>query len=152
MNNKMTVVIVSLSMLMSVAVSAAGRPSLRAHEQRINTLEGQTNTLESDLSNIALTPGPQGDKGGEGAAGQAGAKGDTGVVGANGTPGAKGDMGEAGSNGQNGKEGIGAIAGTDVGQMQYWDGDTWEVIDAPTADSQVLTFVNGAFSWNDPTF
>jgi hypothetical protein len=152
MNKKSTVVIVSLSMLMSLAVSAAGRPLLSGHEQRITTLEGQTSTLAIDIATITLTPGPQGDKGDKGAAGQPGAKGDAGVAGAKGIAGAKGDMGEAGSNGQNGKEGIGAIAGTDVGQMQYWDGDTWEVINAPTADSQVLTFVNGAFIWNDPTF
>ena len=78
MNNKMTVVIISLSMLMSLAVSAAGRPSLRAHEQRIITLEGQTNTLATDLSQIALTPGPKGDVGEAGPKGEEGVKGDVG--------------------------------------------------------------------------
>jgi hypothetical protein len=150
MNKKSTLATVSLTMLMSLSVSAAERPSLSAHEQRINTLEGQTSQLGSGLANIVLPTGPAGTKGSGGANGTPGVKGDAGVAGANGTPGAKGDMGNAGNNGQNGKDGISAIAGTDVGQMQYWDGDTWEVIDAPTADSQVLTFVNGAFSWNVP--
>jgi hypothetical protein len=41
--------------------------------------------------------------------------------------------------------------GTALGEMQYWDGNTWQIINAPdmnTAEAQVLTFVNGAFSWN----
>jgi hypothetical protein len=143
---------VSVATIGGACLNPAVGLSLRAHEGRINTLQGQTSQLGSDLANIVLPTGPAGTKGSDGADGTPGAKGDTGVAGANGTPGAKGDRGNAGSNGQNGIDGIGAIAGTDVGQMQYWDGDTWEVIDAPTADSQVLTFVNGAFSWNDPTF
>ena len=89
MNNKMTVVIISLSMLMSLAVSAAGRPSLRAHEQRITTLEGQTNTLATDLSQIALTPGPKGDVGEAGTKGAEGVKGDVGEDGTQGAPGIK---------------------------------------------------------------
>jgi hypothetical protein len=153
MNNKMTVVIISLSMLMSLAVSAAGRPSLRAHEQRITTLEGQTNTLATDLSQIALTPGPKGDVGEAGTKGAEGVKGDVGEAGTHGMPGIKGDVGEAGNRGEDGSDGlngIDAIAGTDHGQMQYWDGDTWQIIDAPdmnTAETQVLTHHDDGFRW-----
>jgi hypothetical protein len=153
MNNKMTVVIISLSMLMSLAVSAAGRPSLRAHEQRITTLEGQTSTLATDLADIALTPGPKGDVGEAGTKGAEGVKGDVGEAGTQGTPGIKGDDGAAGNRGEDGSDGlngIDAIAGTANGQMQYWDGDTWQVISAPDmmiSEAQVLTPHDGGFRW-----
>jgi hypothetical protein len=153
MNNKMTVVIISLSMLMSLAVSAAGRPSLRAHEQRITTLEGQTSTLATDLADIALTPGPKGDVGEAGTKGAEGVKGDVGEDGTQGAPGIKGDDGAAGNRGEDGSDGlngIDAIAGTAYGQMQYWDGTSWRLIDAPdlmTDEAQVLTPRDGGFRW-----
>jgi hypothetical protein len=153
MNNKMTVVIISLSMLMSLAVSAAGRPSLSAHEQRITTLEGQTSTLATDLADIALTPGPKGDVGEAGTKGAEGVKGDVGEAGTQGTPGIKGDDGAAGNRGEDGSDGlngIDAIAGTANGQMQYWDGDTWQIISAPDmmmSEAQVLTPHDGGFRW-----
>jgi hypothetical protein len=153
MNNKMTVVIISLSMLMSLAVSAAGRPSLSAHEQRITTLEGQTSTLATDLADIALTPGPKGDVGEAGPKGEEGVKGDVGEDGTQGTPGMKGDDGAAGNRGEDGSDGLNgkdAIAGTANGQMQYWDGDTWQIISAPDmmmSEAQVLTPHDGGFRW-----
>jgi hypothetical protein len=153
MNNKMTVVIISLSMLMSLAVSAAGRPLLSGHEQRITTLEGQTSTLATDLAQIALTPGPKGDVGEAGPKGAEGVKGDVGEAGTQGTPGIKGDDGAAGNRGEDGSDGLNgkdAIAGTENGQMQYWDGDNWQIIDAPdmnTADAQVLSHDSGGFHW-----
>jgi hypothetical protein len=153
MNNKMTVVIISLSMLMSLAVSAAGRPSLRAHEQRITTLEGQTSTLATDLADIALTPGPKGDVGEAGPKGEEGVKGDVGEDGTQGTPGIKGDDGAAGNRGEDGSDGLNgvdAIAGTANGQMQYWDGDTWQIISAPDmlmSEAQVLTPHEDGFRW-----
>ena len=74
MNKKSTVVIISLSMLMSLSAMAA-RPSVSKNAANIETLKTQTGQLESDLSNIALTPGPQGEIGEAGATGQDGADG-----------------------------------------------------------------------------
>jgi hypothetical protein len=153
MNKKNTVVVASLTMLISLSVSAAVRPSLSAHEQRINTLEEQTSTLATDLENIALTPGPKGDKGSDGDSGPAGVKGEKGDAGTLGTPGVKGEVGNAGTRGEDGSDGINgtdAIAGTAPGQMQYWDGTTWQIIDAPDMnipDLQILTHENGVLEW-----
>jgi hypothetical protein len=129
---------------------------------------------------IGLT-GPQGPAGAkgdtgltgaDGAQGPVGAKGDTGLTGADGAKGPAGDtgaqglqgiqgpigltgpQGATGADGAQGPTGIGAIEGTEFGQMQFWDGDAWQSIGSPnanTADAQVLTFVNGAFSWRVDT-
>ncbi len=41
--------------------------------------------------------------------------------------------------------------GTQIGQMQYWNGSEWITV-APGSAGQVLTFVNGAPNWSyDPT-
>jgi hypothetical protein len=135
MNKNMTVVIVSLSMLMSLSVSAAGRPSVGANAKRITTLEGQVSQLESDLVNIALTPGPQGDKG------EAGRVGDAGQAGA------KGDTGQAGSDGQDGVMYDGAFEG----DMQYWNGNVWLMITAPAEDADSLSFCDGVPTWTQGT-
>jgi hypothetical protein len=152
MNNKMTVVIISLSMLMSLAVSAAGRPSMSAHEQRITTLEGQTSTLATDLADIALTPGPKGDVGEAGPKGAEGVKGDVGEDGTQGSPGIKGDDGAAGNRGEDGSDGLNgtdAIAGTAIGQMQYWGATGWQLIDAPVdnVEALLLTPHDDGFMW-----
>ena len=109
--------------MLSSTVAAQGRPSVSSNAAKITTLEGEVQTLQDDVANIELIPGPKGDKG---------------------------DAGVPGSAGADGQDGIGAIAGTELWQMQYWDGNAWQTIAPPdmnTADAQVLTFVNGAFSW-----
>ncbi len=39
--------------------------------------------------------------------------------------------------------------GTDVGEMQYWNGTSWVTV-APGSPGQVLTFINGAPAWAVP--
>ena len=120
--------------------------------------------------------GSDGAKGDTGSAGSDGAKGDTGSVGADGSNGAKGDIGEtgpAGSNGTNGTAGAtgpagadgndGAIGadgndgttgstpdGTQVGQMNYWNGIIWKTIN-PGTSGAVLQLVGTTPTWvSDP--
>jgi hypothetical protein len=113
----------SVPILMSLSASAlAARPSLSAHEGRINTLEGQVSALTTDMATLALTPGPQGDKGDTGAAGQAGAT------------------------GQNGADGV-MYDGAFEGDMQYWNGNAWIMITAPAENADSLSFCDGQPTW-----
>jgi hypothetical protein len=130
MNKKSTVVIISLSMLMSVSAMAA-RPSVSKNAADIETLKTQTGQLETDLSNIALTPGPQGEIGKAGAKGDAGASGATGMTGATGQDGADGIM----------------YDGAFEGDMQYWNGNAWMMITAPTENAGSLSFCDGQPTW-----
>jgi hypothetical protein len=130
MNKKSTVVIISLSMLMSLSAMAA-RPSVSKNAANIETLKTQTGQLESDLSNIALTPGPQGEIGEAGAKGDAGASGETGMVGATGQDGADGIM----------------YDGAFEGDMQYWNGNAWIMITAPAENADSLSFCDGQPTW-----
>jgi hypothetical protein len=130
MNKKSTVVIISLSMLMSLSAMAA-RPSVSKNAANIETLKTQTGQLESDLSNIALTPGPQGEIGEAGAKGDAGASGATGMTGAT---------------GQNGADGV-MYDGAFEGDMQYWNGNAWIMITAPTENASSLSFCDGQPIW-----
>lgn len=71
-------------------------------------------TLKTDLQNIELTPGPQGekgDKGDKGDTGSQGPKGDTGAQGATGPQGPKGDTGATGEQGPAGKDGAAGAKG-----------------------------------------
>jgi hypothetical protein len=128
MNTKTTIIIVSLSMLISLSVSAAGRPSVGANAKRITTLEGQTSQLETDLANIALTPGPLG------------------ADGSNGAPGPNGLAGAKGSDGKNGADGM-MYDGAFEGDMQYWNGNAWIMITAPAVDTTSLSFCDGKPTW-----
>jgi hypothetical protein len=139
MNKKSTVVIISLSMLMSLSAMAA-RPSVSKNAANIETLKTQTGQLESDLSNIALTPGPQGE------IGEAGAKGDAGASGAPGMTGASGAPGMTGATGQDGADGI-MYDGAFEGDMQYWNGNAWIMITAPTENADRLSFCDGQPTW-----
>ena len=130
MNKKSTVVIISLSMLMSLSAMAA-RPSVSKNAANIETLKTQTGQLESDLSNIALTPGPQGEIGEAGAKGDAGASGATGMTGATGQDGADGIM----------------YDGAFEGDMQYWNGNAWIMITAPAENADSLSFCDGQPTW-----
>ena len=68
-------------------------------------------TLEDDITNIALTPGPAGAVGDQGPQGEAGNDGATGDTGATGDAGATGDTGATGAQGPQGKTGNDGDAG-----------------------------------------
>jgi hypothetical protein len=128
------------------------------------------------------TVGPKGDTGLQGLIGLTGAKGDSGLqglIGDTGDTGAKGDTGVAGTNGLDGADGpkgdiglqgpagadstvVGPVgprgpagiptSGTDVGDMQYWDGTNWVMIPAPSPlpaapVMATLNFCNGKPTW-----
>ena len=103
------------------------------------------------ISNIALTPGPQGETGAAGVqgvpgatgpAGAAGVQGETGAAGVQGVPGATGPAGAAGIQGVQGETGaVGADGqdfspvGASVGNIMYWDGSVWKLTPAPIAST-----------------
>lgn len=62
-------------------------------------------TLKTDLQNIELTPGPQGEKGEKGETGSQGPKGDTGEQGIQGPKGEQGEKGDTGAQGPKGDAG-----------------------------------------------
>lgn len=70
-------------------------------------------SLQSQIKNISLTPGPKGDKGDTGAAGRDGVDGRNGIDGINGTNGRDGNDGLNGTNGIDGKDGINGRDGVD---------------------------------------
>ena len=85
-----------------------------ALKQRVSALENKPNidtsqfATKQELQNIALTPGPKGDKGEpgpKGADGERGPQGDTGPRGADGLQGPQGIQGERGQDGQAGPRG-----------------------------------------------
>ena len=85
-----------------------------ALKQRVSALENKPNidtsqfATKQELQNIALTPGPKGDKGEpgpKGANGERGPQGDTGPRGADGLQGPQGIQGERGQDGQPGPKG-----------------------------------------------
>ena len=85
-----------------------------ALKQRVSVLENKPNidtsqfATKQELQNIALTPGPKGDKGEpgpKGADGERGPQGDTGPRGADGLQGPQGLQGERGQDGQPGPKG-----------------------------------------------
>ncbi|MDD5274768.1 MAG: DNRLRE domain-containing protein [Methylovulum sp.] len=95
--------------------------------------------------------GAKGDTGATGAQGPAGVKGDAGATGAQGpagTAGAKGDPGVKGDTGATGATGT-FQAGTQAGQMLYWDGSAWIAI-APGMAGQTLSYCNGIPQWYCP--
>jgi hypothetical protein len=88
-------------------------------------------TLQKDLTNIELTPGPQGEKGDKGDTGEKGPKGDTGKTGPEGSQGPKGDTGEQGPEGPAGKDGEkGADGKTPVRGTDYWTEEDIATINA----------------------
>src|SRR5690242_11775050 len=80
-------------------------------EQRVTALEKKVADLQNQIKNIALTPGPKGDKGDTGASGPIGPKGDTGASGPAGPKGDKGDTGATGATGPAGADGAVGPAG-----------------------------------------
>tara|TARA_R110000868_G_scaffold201832_5_gene449340 strand:+ start:570 stop:1544 length:975 start_codon:yes stop_codon:yes gene_type:complete len=143
-------ILVTALLLLSSNLAAQSRPSVSGNAASISALESEVQSIKNEVASIELTPGPKGDKGDTGAQGAKGVKGDQGPAGPAGPAGLDGINGIDGAPGADGQDGIGAIVGTDDYQMQYWLGGQWQTIAPPnmaTADAQVLTFVNGALSW-----
>lgn len=104
-------------------------------------------TLQSDLTNIELTPGPQGPQGEigpKGEQGEKGEKGDTGAQGETGPQGPKGDTGEQGPAGQDGAKG-------DTGETgaQGPKGDTGETGPQGATGADGKTPVRGTDYWTE---
>ena len=112
------------------------------------------------------TLGPAGADGVDGAVGPTGPQGLQGPAGVDGTDGAQGPIGPSGAQGPAGTDGvdgaygpqgdIGPIGpagadgstpnGTQVGQMNYWNGNTWQTIN-PGNSGAVLQLVSGIPTW-----
>ena len=89
------------------ALTYLPQPLSLESNNRINDLEFAINTVAADLTNIQLTPGPQGDNGADGTNGAAGTNGTNGIDGVQGIQGLPGDTGVAGP------QGIQGVAGND---------------------------------------
>jgi hypothetical protein len=114
------------------------------------------------LSGAPGARGIQGLAGNAGTNGAVGAKGDAGVNGATGAKGAQGLSGDAGVAGAQGIQGLAGadsiVAGADgadgimydgafEGDMQYWNGNAWIMITAPTENANSLSFCDGQPTW-----
>jgi len=129
--------------------------------------KGETGAAGIDGAQGPTGPaGADGDDGATGPAGPAGAAGPTGPAGADGDDGATGLTGPAGPTGPQGDAGIDGVAGpqgdagpagaagvdgstppgTQVGQMNYWNGTTWQTINPGNAGS-VLQLVGTTPTW-----
>ena len=102
--------------------------------------------------------GPQGPVGPAGADGQDGADGAVGPQGPAGNDGADGAQGPAGPQGLQGAQGVtgpqgptGATGlvnpGNNQGDLTYWNGQSWEIVPAPSVSNVVLTFCQGLPIW-----
>jgi hypothetical protein len=89
--------------------------------------------------------GADGVDGAIGSQGDIGSKGDTGLQGPIGLTGPSGTNGVDGVVGPKGDAGIPTV-GTDVGDMQYWDGSQWVMIPVAT-NNTVLRNCNGVPTW-----
>jgi len=131
--------------------------------------------LANSITNISLTPGPQGEQGIQGPAGTDGAQGATGLQGPAGLDGANGVDGANGADGYSctAVQGAGSatiscedgsmasvydadtVEGVTPGDMQYWDGSAWVLVAAPSAKPQGTTglnFCNGIPTWGLCTY
>ena len=93
------------------ALTYLPQPLSLESNNRINDLEFAINTVAADLTNIQLTPGPQGDNGADGTNGAAGIDGIDGAAGVAGTNGTNGIDGATGTQGPAGATGITGAAG-----------------------------------------
>ncbi|PKG92855.1 hypothetical protein CXF95_28105 [Paraglaciecola sp. MB-3u-78] len=99
--------------------------------------------------------GPVGKNGADGADGAVGATGKDGPVGKNGADGADGADGAVGATGKDGPDGKNGADGADgimydgafEGDMQYWNGNAWMMITAPTENAGSLSFCDGQPTW-----
>ena len=85
---------------------------LNTEEPKISSLESVTSSLATQISEIELTPGPQGDAGEIGATGTKGDAGEIGATGANGDAGSIGETGAKGDAGPIGETGAKGDAGS----------------------------------------
>lgn len=112
--------------------------------------------------------GPQGEMGPAGADGQDGADG---AEGAQGPQGIQGEQGPTGNNGVDGTDGLSAYEvwlslgntgteqeflnslmgpqGSSNGDMLYWNGTEWIVLNGGSSDNQILVWCNGIPTWTD---
>jgi hypothetical protein len=90
--------------------------------------------------------GPVGKNGADGAVGATGKNGPVGKNGADGAVGATGKNGPVGKNGADGADGI-MYDGAFEGDMQYWNGNAWIMITAPTENAGSLSFCDGQPTW-----
>ena len=97
--------------------------------------------------------GIQGAQGIQGIRGLAGAQGPVGATGATGVAGPQGPIGLTGAQGIQGVAGV-AQPGSNVGDMQYWNGSQWVMIPAPSKLSPlpILKYCNGSPKWGDCTY
>jgi uncharacterized protein (TIGR02145 family) len=109
------------------------------------------------LAEVSVGPqGVKGENGDQGAIGPQGVQGEKGDIGPDGQQGIKGEKGDqgiqgtagaVGPKGDKGDPGSGA-AGTNPGDMQYWDGTKWVVVPGGT-DGQTLTYCGGKPIWGE---
>jgi hypothetical protein len=132
-----------------------------------NEVNANFNELETRIKTISLTPGETGAVGAQGIQGSQGFTGATGAQGIQGLPGnagtngrngtngtngtngvagGKGAKGDAGAAGQNGADGV-MYDGAFEGDMQYWNGNAWIMITAPTENADSLSFCAGQPTW-----
>jgi uncharacterized protein (TIGR02145 family) len=105
------------------------------------------------LAEVSAGPqGPAGPQGAAGVQGLTGLQGPTGAQGVAGQMGATGPQGPIGPQGPTGPQGSGggAISGTNVGDMQYWNGTGWVIVPVG-ADNQVLEMKSGVPQWTNAT-
>ena len=113
-------------------------PDLCALRARIEAIRLE---LKSDVSQIALTPGPEGPQGAEGAPGldaAPGADGPAGADGAAGPAGADGAPGAAGADGADGAEGAQGQRGEEAPKSDEVLGDVMSVMESALSELRSL--------------
>jgi uncharacterized protein (TIGR02145 family) len=115
--------------------------------------EGNTGTQQDFFSSLLGSQGPTGLNGtnGQSAYDLWIAQGNTGTVGdflnsLVGTNGSQGPQGPQGLQGPAGSSGNGFQNGTTLGQVMYWDGSQWILLN-PGSTAQILTICNGVPTW-----
>jgi hypothetical protein len=77
----------------------------------------------------------------------AGPTGPTGIQGETGPPGEQGPIGPKGIKGDRGKAGKGLTLGSSIGQMLYWNGNSWDTL-RPGSQGQGLLICEGRPAWS----
>jgi hypothetical protein len=99
--------------------------------------QGNTGTVTDFINSLQGSTGSQGIQGLQGPVGPIGNTGPAGPTGPQGTTGPQGIQGPAGNGFQN---------GTMLGQVMYWDGSQWILLN-PGTQAQILTLCNGVPTW-----
>jgi hypothetical protein len=125
--------------------------------EKLKNIKSAVNDNDTRISNIALTPGPAGAAGTNGIAGADGANGEDGAAGPTGTPctvaQGQGSATITCGGGNTMASVYGMTTSAEQGDMQYYDGSAWVVVNSPTDTDVVntLRFVDGKPSWA-PTY